>query len=154
MKYREQPQSRQYEKSTGRYAESPLLGLDRRELKKIEEGLKKGKTIDQIAQDLKIKPAKMAERLREGRWNLPEQIRRDLPADLTSMIKGENGESDRHKLMASRVLIMLEKQNQDDEHLLAKIEEGFTDNAVTVNVRYDKEPDVDVINPRITSDDE
>lgn len=53
--------------------------------------------------------------VRSGRWIMPEHLNEAMPRELWSMARGENGESERHRLMAMRILSGLEGQNQNDE---------------------------------------
>lgn len=62
----------------------------------------------------------------DPRWVMPEHLREKLPAELARIALGQAAEgeedkpSERHQLMAARVLVALEGQNQTDDHQIDK----------------------------------
>jgi len=66
----------------------------------------------------------------DPRWQCPKRLKSMLPEHLTKMALGENGESERHQIMAGRILVAIIGQNQADQHLLFRAAAGVIDDDV------------------------
>lgn len=79
--------------------------------------------------------------IKSDRWKMPDELSEELPARLRQKAMGmpdpDTGElpSERHQLIAARILAGLEGQNQADEHLAVRLSTGTLNQGdITVHI--------------------
>jgi len=100
---------------------------------------------------LEKKDMRNLERLvKSNRWKMPEELSEELPTQLRRKAMGlpdpDSGDipSERHQLIAARILAGLEAQNQSDEHLALRLATGTLGTSdVTVHIVQEERPQLE-----------
>lgn len=98
---------------------------------------------------------RMLARAVEKRWDLPEAVRKVLPAEMTKIAvnQGPSGRKyrTRERIAAARVLVAMEAQNQDDEHK-RQPDVGVNVHLSPEELAHMSDEDLNALRRRITGD--